>query len=76
MARRSRLSACEPGGSHYICDRCGAKGFNFDIHKCAGMRDVGTLPLDLLRELAYKRIDEAEAWRQADARAAASKVSA
>ncbi len=69
-ARRSRLSACEPGGAPYVCDRCGAKGFNFDVHRCKGLRDLSKLPVDLLRELAYKRIDEDEAWRESEARAA------
>ncbi len=70
MARPPRLSACEPGGAPFVCDRCGAKGFNFDLHKCAGMRELSKLPFDILRQLARKEIDEAEAWRLADARAA------
>lgn len=57
------------------CDRCGAKfsapselelEIKFNEHECKGKRKLSDLPLHLLRELAYKRITEAQAWERFD----------
>ena len=54
------------------CNRCGAVSPRvrseyeaevwFAQHECAGMRPLSDLPIDLLRELAYGRMTEAQAW--------------
>lgn len=55
----------------YQCDRCKteirarshyAAEVKWSEHRCDGMRPLSELPLDLLRELAYKRITETQAW--------------
>ena len=51
---------------HYKCTRCGATGFNFDLHKCANMRDLHEMNTDILERLARGEIAEDEAWRLND----------
>lgn len=46
----------------YKCTRCKAEGYNFDQHKCEGMRDLAEMDHDILFELATKKITEEDAW--------------
>jgi len=55
------------------CTRCGAKlrgrdehdaEVKFGNHTCKNKPDLSKLPLDLLRELAYGRITEEQAWER------------
>jgi len=58
-----------------VCDRCKAESTGrdefeaeqkFSNHTCANMRNLDDLPFAILRELAYGRITEDEAFAQAD----------
>jgi hypothetical protein len=55
----------------YKCDRCGeemkarshhAAELLWSRHECAGLPKLSDIPLDLLREMAYGRMTEAEAF--------------
>jgi hypothetical protein len=55
-----------------VCNRCNAiftgKAAHqlFDQHKCAGMRDLMTMPSDLLLAVIKKQMTEEQAWAEAD----------
>jgi hypothetical protein len=51
---------------HYICARCGETGYDFDLHKCEGMRDLRDMDHDILLLLCKDEIDEDEAWKRSD----------
>ena len=59
IVKCDRCEAISPNGSEYDTELW------FNTHDCKGMRDLGELPLDLLRKLALGEISEAEAWKQA-----------
>jgi len=47
---------------HYKCTRCQAIGYDFDLHKCAGLRSLDEMPIEILERVAKNEITEVEAW--------------
>ncbi len=52
------------------CTRCNATmpRREWDTHRCAGMRSLRDMPLDLLALVARRELSEADAWALVDAR--------
>ena len=48
---------------HYKCTRCQAIGYDFDLHKCAGLRSLDEMPIEILERVAKNEITEVEAWK-------------
>ncbi len=57
------------------CTRCGEiinaenehdSEVKFNIHKCKGMRDIHTMPFDLLTAVVKHEMTEEEAWKAFD----------